>query len=175
MVLSSWENSSGTKFTPGSANGLSKECYSGRLITNNCQRADGGRSEESGDTFFQHHDTVLDPSLARFPLQQLQRFVHRLVRQAERSIVPWQHPARFQVEEGAGSVGRIGVHVAERRGIVGANGKQRQLRRQAPPDFAKARKVSPVSRVIDRVLPGPQYIASIAAMRIPEDARAPVS
>src|SRR5258706_7569654 len=92
MVLSSWENSSGTKFTPGSANGLSKECYSGRLITNNCQRADGGRSEESGDTFFQHHDTVLDPSLARFPLQQLQRFVHRLVPQPERFLMQWHHP-----------------------------------------------------------------------------------
>src|SRR5258706_15778726 len=123
MVLSSWENSSGTKFTPGSANGLSKECYSGRLITNNCQRADGGRSEESGDTFFQHHDTVLDPSLARFPLQQLQRFVHRLVRQPEGSIVHGHHPGRFQAGQGGGGGGRIWAPLSGRRGSFGATGR----------------------------------------------------
>ena len=96
--------------------------------------------------------------------QQLQRFVDGFVRKAEGAVVHGNHPAGFEIEEGAHGVGRIGVNVAELRRIVCADGKQRDLRREAAPDFAKARKISSIASMIDGMLAGLQNEAAIAAM-----------
>src|SRR5580698_307498 len=130
--------------------------------------------EESGDAFFKHDHFVFHPGFHRFALQQLQRLFDRLVREAEGSVVHGDHPAGFEIEKGAGSVGRTGVDVAELLWIVGSNGKQRQLRREAASDFAEARKVSGVSGMVDGVFAAAQHVASITTMRIFQDARSPV-
>jgi len=66
------------------------------------------------------------------------------------------------------------MNIAKLGRIVGANGKQSQFRGKAPPDFAEAGKVRGVSGVIDRVLAGFEYEASVAAMRIFQDAGTPM-
>jgi len=85
------------------------------------------------------------------------------------------HPARFEVDEGSGSVGGIGVYVAKLLGIVGSDGKQREFRRQAAANLTETVKVSRIASVIDGVLAATQYVSAIAAVRILDNAGAPVA
>ena len=75
----------------------------------------------------QHEDAVFDTGGARFFIEQLQRLVDGLMREAEGAVVHRDHPAGVEVEEGARSVGRVGVDVAELRRVVGADGQQREF------------------------------------------------
>ena len=97
------------------------------------------------------------------------------MRQAEGSVVHGDHPAGFQIEEGLGGVGGTGMHVAELRRIVGADGQQRQFGREAASDFAEAVEVGGVSGVVDGVFAAAQHVAAVAAVRIFEDARSPMA
>src|SRR5258708_39234659 len=56
-------------------------------------------SEETGDAFFQHYDAVLNPCRARFLLQQLQRLIHRLVRQPKGTVMHGHPPDRPLMHE----------------------------------------------------------------------------
>ena len=85
------------------------------------------------------------------------------------------HPARIEIEKGAGSVGGIGVDVAECRRIVGADRKQRQFRGEPLADFAEAREVSRVAGVVNGMFSAAQDIATVAAMGILDDACSPMS
>src|SRR5579862_2315377 len=66
------------------------------------------------------------------------------------------------------------MNVAKSRRVVSSNRKQRQLWRKPPPDFAKTGKISCISGMINRMLPCPQNKASVAAMRVLQNARAPM-
>src|SRR5208282_3174868 len=132
-------------------------------------------SEEAGDTFFEHYYFIFHSRGQRFSLQQLQGLFDGLVRQAEGSIMHGHHPARFQIEEGAGGVGGAGMDVAELRRIVGADGEERQFGREAATDFAEAGEVGGVSGVVDGVFAAAQHVAAVAAVRILEDARSPMA
>ncbi len=67
------------------------------------------------------------------------------------------------------------MDVAELRGIVGADREQREFGSEAAADFAEAGEVGGVTGVIHGLLARFQNEAPIAAMRILEDARAPVA
>src|ERR1700731_404175 len=97
------------------------------------------------------------------------------MRKAESAVVHGNHPARFKVEESAHGVGGIGVDVAELRRIVGADGEQSELGGKAASDFAEAGEVRGVAGVIDGVLAGLQHKAAVAAVRIFQNASAPMS
>src|ERR1700728_415366 len=173
IIVLLYGKSGGRKFTPKRRAGLSMECYSAADCGGRFKSA-ATPSEKSGHALFQHHDAVFDPRRPHLLLQQLQRLFHRLVRQPEASIVHRNHPARFQIKKSSRSIGGISMHVAERWRIVGANGKQRQLRRQAPPNLAKACEISRVAGVIHRMLPCLQHIAAIATMRILQNSCSPM-
>jgi hypothetical protein len=132
-------------------------------------------SEESRDAFFQDHDAVFDPGGSSFLVEELQRFFHRLMREAERAVVHGNHPARLEIQKRLGGVGGIGVNVAKLRGVVGANGKQSEFRCQAAPDFAEAVEIRGVPRVIHRMSAGFEDEASISAMGIFKNTGAPVT
>src|SRR5258707_9811039 len=158
MKTSSFRKFRGRKFTPKQGASIVKELLQNEgselsetkhLETNDFRLRIA--SEESGDTLFHHDHAVANSSCARFFFQQLQRFIHGLVRQAERAVVHGHHPAGVEIKKGPGSVCGIRVNIAERRWIVGSNGEQREFGGQAPADFAKARKVSGVASVVDRV------------------------
>src|SRR6266853_4145093 len=139
-----------------------------------CLRGGKPASEEACDALFQHYHLVLDAGLQRFALQQLEGFFYGLVRQAKCSVMHGDHPAGIQIEKGASGVGGTGVDIAKLRRIVGADGEQREFGRQAASDFAEAGEVRGVSSVVDGVFSAAQHVAAIAAVRILEDARAPV-
>lgn len=84
------------------------------------------------------------------------------------------HPPGIQIEKGPGGVSGAGVDVAELLGIVGADRQERQLRRQAAPDFAKAVEVGGIAGVVDRMLAAAQHVAPVAAMRILYNPRSPM-
>src|SRR5579864_3749029 len=97
--------------------------------------------EESRDAFFEDYDFVFNSGGAGFFIQQLQRFIHRFVREAEGAVVHGDHPARFEIEKGLGGICGIGVHVTELRRIVGAYGEQREFGSEAASDLAEAREI----------------------------------
>ena len=66
------------------------------------------------------------------------------------------------------------MHVAKLRRIVGADRQQRQFRREAPSNFTEAIEVGGVSGVVNGVLAAAQYVSAIAAVRIFQNARAPM-
>src|SRR6266849_2053101 len=98
-------------------------------------------SKNFGDAFFEDQYPFLDPGLSGFLIQQPQRFVHGLVREAEGSVVHRNHPARVQIEKGASGVGGTGMDIAKRRRVVSADGQKRQLRGQAHTDFSETGEI----------------------------------
>jgi hypothetical protein len=132
-------------------------------------------SKEASDAFFEDDHFVLYSSGEGGALEQLQRLFDRFVRQAETSVVHGNHPTRFEVDEGAGGVGGIGVYVAKLLGIVGSDGKQREFRRKTAANLAEAVKVGRVAGVIDGVLAAAQDIAAITAVRIFDNAGSPMT
>ena len=85
------------------------------------------------------------------------------------------HPAGFEIKECLHGIGGVGVNVAELRRIVSADGQQSEFGSEAASDFAEAGKVGSIACVIDRVFARLQDEASVAAMRIFQDPRAPVT
>src|SRR5581483_988280 len=97
------------------------------------------------------------------------------MRQPERAVMHWHHPAGIQIEEGAGGVAGIGMDIPKRRGIVRANRKQRDFGPQALANVAEPGEISGVSGVVDRMLIVAQHVPAVAAMRILNNAGSPVS
>src|SRR5580704_19231813 len=87
----------------------------------------------------------------------------------------WDHPARFEIEEGAGGVSRIGVDIAKLGRIVSADRQQCELRRKPAANLAEAGEISRVAGVINGMLAGSQHKAAIATVRILQDACSPVA
>jgi hypothetical protein len=85
------------------------------------------------------------------------------------------HPAGVQVEEGAGGVGGIGVNVAKRGRVVSPDRQQRKLGAEPTADLAKARKISGVAGVVDRMLSGAKDVAAVTAMRVLQNPSAPMA
>src|SRR5581483_6085444 len=56
-----------------------------------------------------------------------------------------------------------------------ANGQERDLRRETAADLAETGEISGVAGVIDGVAVGGEYEPAVSAMRILDDARAPVA
>src|SRR5438067_2594828 len=108
-------------------------------------------SKDFGHAFFEDQHPFLDSSFSGFLLKQLQRFVHRLVRESESAVVHGNHPLRIQVEEGAGGVAGTGVDIAKRWRIISADWKQGELRGQARANLAKLGEISGVTGVINRM------------------------
>jgi hypothetical protein len=79
--------------------------------------------EESGYAFFHDYYLILGACGLGFLLEQLQRFVNGFVGEAEGAVVHGNHPAGFEVEEGAHGVCGIGVYVAKLRRIVSPDGE----------------------------------------------------
>src|SRR5258708_3977049 len=136
---------------------------------------DGPRSEEVSYALFHHDYAVFCASGAGFMLEELQRFVDWFVREAERAVVHGDHPSRFEVEESAHGVGRIGVDIAELRRIIGADGEQREFGGKATSDFTEAGKICRVAGVINRVFASFHDKAAIAAVRIFQNAGTPMA
>src|SRR5579859_6036476 len=67
------------------------------------------------------------------------------------------------------------MDVAELRRIVGADRKQREFGIKPSSDLAEAREIGCVARVVDRVFARLQHESAITAMRIFQNARAPVA
>src|SRR5690242_3339323 len=130
--------------------------------------------KEAGHTFLQNQNAVQHAGGLGFPLQKLQRFVYRLVGEAEGAVVHGHHPARTQVEKGAHRVCRAGVHVAKSGRIVGADGEQRQVRVKLTPNFAETGKIGGVAGVVNGVAFAFQNVAAVTAVRVLDNARAPV-
>src|SRR5690242_20068281 len=130
--------------------------------------------KEAGHAFLQNQNAVQHTSGLSFLLQKLQRLVYRLVGEAEGAVVHGHHPAGAQVEKGAHRVRWAGVHVAKGGRIVGADGKQRQLRVKLTANFAEAGKIGGVAGVVNRVAFTFQNVAAVAAVRVLDNARAPV-
>src|SRR5215469_7036604 len=135
----------------------------------------GNSLEESGYAFFKDDDAILDSCGAGLVIEQLQRLIDRFVREPECAVVHGHHPAGFQVEEGFGGVGGIGMNVAELWRVVGPDGKQGEFGRKTASDLAESGEISGIPGVIDGVLAGGQNEAAVAAMRILQDARAPMT
>lgn len=131
--------------------------------------------EEAGDAFFEDKDSVLNSRGAGFLFEELQRLVHRFVREPEGTVMHGHHPAGFEIEKGLSGVGGIGVDVAELRRVVGADGQQSKLRSKTTSDFAEAGEICGIAGVIDRVFAGLQHESPIAAVRVFQDAGAPVA
>src|SRR5258708_3013563 len=131
---------------------------------------DGPRSEEVSYAFFHYDCAVFCASGAGFMLEELQRFVGWFVREAERAVVHGDHPSRFEVEESAHGVGRIGVDIGELRRIIGADGGQREFGGKATSDFTAAGKICRCAGVVNRRFGSFQYQAAIAAVRMFENA-----
>ena len=123
-----------------------------------------GDSEDAGDAFFEDDDAILDAGGAGFFVEQFEGLVNRFVGQAKRAVVHGYHPTRIEIEKGLHSVGGIGMHVAKLRRIVGSNGKEGKLWREALPNFAETIEVGGVPGVIDRLFTGAEDVATVAAM-----------
>ena len=131
--------------------------------------------KKTGDALLQNCHSLFDAGGFGFLFKQLQGFVHRLVGKPEGTVMHGHHPAGVEIEEGANSVGRVGVHVAERRRVIRANGQQSDVGGEALADFAKAGEVRGVAGMIDRVLVIADDVAAVTAMRIFDNARAPMT
>src|SRR5580658_5638502 len=131
--------------------------------------------EESGYALFHDNYAVFGSGGAGFLVEELQRLIHGFVGEAEGAVVHGDHPARFEIDKGAHGVGGIGVDVAKLRRIVGANGEQGEFGSEAASDFAEAGEVGGVAGVIDGVFAGLENEAAVAAVRIFQNARAPVA
>lgn len=132
-------------------------------------------SEKAGDAFLEHDDFVFDPGSSRLFIKELERFINGLVGKAECPVVHGDHPTGFEIEKSLHGIGGAGVDIAKLRRIVGTDGEQGQFGRQTAADFMEAFEIGSVAGVIDGVLAGAQDVSAIAAMRILEDARAPVA
>ncbi len=66
------------------------------------------------------------------------------------------------------------MDIAKLLGIISADRQQRQFRRQAASNFAKAIKVGRIASVVNRVFAAAQHIAPVAPVRIFYDARSPM-
>lgn len=131
--------------------------------------------EKSSDAFFQNYDFIFDSRSAGFLIEQLQRFFDGFVREAEGSVVHRNHPAGLKIQKGFGGIRGIGVNVAKLRRVVGTDWQQSEFGRKATTDLAESGKICGVARVINRVFPALEDKASIAAVRIFENARAPMT
>src|SRR5207244_184981 len=85
-----------------------------------------------------------------------------------------RRPISRSPEEIAVSPGGDGWQVAKARGIEGPDGQQSKIRREPTPDLSKSRKICSIAGVVDGVLAGAQHVPAIAAVRVFDNACAPV-
>src|SRR6266496_2976871 len=97
------------------------------------------------------------------------------MRKTEGAIVHGDHPVRIQIQESARGISGASVDVAERRRVVGSDGKQCELRGKTHSDLAEAGEVSSVAGVINRMLAVAEYVAAVTSMRIAQHARSPMT
>lgn len=106
--------------------------------------------------------------------EPLQRLVHRFFGERKGSVVHRDEALRAEVEEGQHGVFGAHVYATEAIGLIGADGKQGDLRRETRADFVEAGEVAGVSGVIDALGAVLQVVSTETAVGVAEDAGAPV-
>src|ERR1700677_386098 len=84
------------------------------------------------------------------------------------------HPLRAHIQEGLEGFLRAGVNAAIAVGAVGPNRQQGNVRLPALADLGKAIKIRGVTGMIEGVTASPEDVAAEAAMRVFEEASAPM-
>src|SRR6185312_13796973 len=103
------------------------------------------------------------------------RFRHGLAAEAEGVVVHGHHGGCAEIEEGAQGFLRAGVDAAIGVGEVSADGQEGNVRMEAAADFMEAVEPGGVTGVVDGGGCGSgDGVAAEAAMRVVEEARAPV-
>ena len=132
------------------------------------------RLEHCGLTLIEEPDPVEELKLERLFQEPKRRLVERLIAEAERSEMHWNHRLGVKLTKGLEGLLRIHVDVTFRRRLIGPDRQESNFNVRPRSNFLKAFEVSGVAAVEDRSSGVFDKKASKSAVAIVQDACAPM-